>query len=477
MLGGSGSQRWFYNGFTPVTELHLYRGSGLNKPGFYFTVSEQLYFCVGQSHEGHSNDMKYSEGCAWESMGKVASYNSMMPELLAKIKAMSNYSGLKTGTCMKNNMEIPLDTDEVADGKHVMNYCYHIFTGTDYMLWEQLKHFRIKLYLLRNGGKKAFVAKEQGQLRGKTLIFKEEKNSNHLQGEELSIHGLKLLRLEEMKMVELKSNRNLGEEDKAGQAQTIKILGVNSGDGIDYSQQKRENIGDLIQETLEAFERYGGMTDLANELAACEGDLVPKTKLCQQIAAELDKILDDSSLRNWLFGQQKLTPRAYRKDMWNLGRKGQETKNKIACILMEMSTFHFPKMHLVLRQEFFHVSSCDEGDLEVKSNLLRANCLTFMLRTAIEDIMGSWIHADTIINSHQEPDTGFIREVSMVYQEGDVMKCVIYWEAKYDEATRNRFSDNIDVRIIFKDNLDIIENNKEMPGCCKRHTIYNEDES
>ncbi|KAF7469251.1 hypothetical protein GHT09_019508 [Marmota monax] len=32
----------------------------------------------------------------------------------------------------------------------------------------------------------------------------------------------------------------------------------NSGDGIDYSQQKRENIGDLIQETLEAFERYGG---------------------------------------------------------------------------------------------------------------------------------------------------------------------------------------------------------------------------
>uniref|UniRef100_A0A5F8GX21 Parkin coregulated n=1 Tax=Monodelphis domestica TaxID=13616 RepID=A0A5F8GX21_MONDO len=32
----------------------------------------------------------------------------------------------------------------------------------------------------------------------------------------------------------------------------------NSGDGIDYSQQKRVNIGDLIQETLEAFERFGG---------------------------------------------------------------------------------------------------------------------------------------------------------------------------------------------------------------------------
>ena len=35
-------------------------------------------------------------------------------------------------------------------------------------------------------------------------------------------------------------------------------LTVNSGDGIDYSQQKRENIGDLIQETLEAFEIHGG---------------------------------------------------------------------------------------------------------------------------------------------------------------------------------------------------------------------------
>ncbi|XP_078086260.1 parkin coregulated gene protein homolog isoform X1 [Mustelus asterias] len=33
---------------------------------------------------------------------------------------------------------------------------------------------------------------------------------------------------------------------------------VNTGDGIDYSQQKRENIGDLIQETLEIFELYGG---------------------------------------------------------------------------------------------------------------------------------------------------------------------------------------------------------------------------
>ncbi|NWS72402.1 PACRG protein, partial [Crotophaga sulcirostris] len=38
----------------------------------------------------------------------------------------------------------------------------------------------------------------------------------------------------------------------------FKNLNVNLGDGIDYSQQKRENIGDLIQETLEAFDRCGG---------------------------------------------------------------------------------------------------------------------------------------------------------------------------------------------------------------------------
>ncbi|CAL8285187.1 unnamed protein product [Lota lota] len=32
----------------------------------------------------------------------------------------------------------------------------------------------------------------------------------------------------------------------------------NIGDCIDYSQHKRKNVGDLIQETLELFERYGG---------------------------------------------------------------------------------------------------------------------------------------------------------------------------------------------------------------------------
>ena len=38
----------------------------------------------------------------------------------------------------------------------------------------------------------------------------------------------------------------------------FKNRNLNSGDGIDYSQQKRENIGDLIHETLEAFEKHGG---------------------------------------------------------------------------------------------------------------------------------------------------------------------------------------------------------------------------
>ncbi len=36
------------------------------------------------------------------------------------------------------------------------------------------------------------------------------------------------------------------------------VCAVNIGDGIEYSQRKRENIGDLISETLEMFERCGG---------------------------------------------------------------------------------------------------------------------------------------------------------------------------------------------------------------------------
>lgn len=35
-------------------------------------------------------------------------------------------------------------------------------------------------------------------------------------------------------------------------------IAVNLGEGIDYSQQRGENAADLIQETLEILERYGG---------------------------------------------------------------------------------------------------------------------------------------------------------------------------------------------------------------------------
>ncbi len=38
----------------------------------------------------------------------------------------------------------------------------------------------------------------------------------------------------------------------------FKNKNINCGDRIDYSQQRRENLGDLIQETLEGFERTGG---------------------------------------------------------------------------------------------------------------------------------------------------------------------------------------------------------------------------
>ena len=39
---------------------------------------------------------------------------------------------------------------------------------------------------------------------------------------------------------------------------TIFSCTVNSGDGIDYHQRFHENIGDLIQETLEVLEKRGG---------------------------------------------------------------------------------------------------------------------------------------------------------------------------------------------------------------------------
>lgn len=48
-------------------------------------------------------------------------------------------------------------------------------------------------------------------------------------------------------------NRSLKRADKHAP-----FFSVNSGDEIDYSQQRRENLGDLIQETLEILERHGG---------------------------------------------------------------------------------------------------------------------------------------------------------------------------------------------------------------------------
>ncbi|KAM3594411.1 uncharacterized protein V6R79_007463 [Siganus canaliculatus] len=44
----------------------------------------------------------------------------------------------------------------------------------------------------------------------------------------------------------------------------FKSRNINTGDGADYSQRKRENIGDLIQETLQLFERYGGKDAFIN---------------------------------------------------------------------------------------------------------------------------------------------------------------------------------------------------------------------
>jgi len=44
----------------------------------------------------------------------------------------------------------------------------------------------------------------------------------------------------------------------------LKHKNVNLGDGIDYSQQKRANVGDLIDETLELFELRGGEDSFIN---------------------------------------------------------------------------------------------------------------------------------------------------------------------------------------------------------------------
>ncbi|KAK5926084.1 hypothetical protein CgunFtcFv8_021684 [Champsocephalus gunnari] len=44
----------------------------------------------------------------------------------------------------------------------------------------------------------------------------------------------------------------------------FKNMKINSGDGIVYGQQKKQNIGELIQETLVMFERYGGKDAFIN---------------------------------------------------------------------------------------------------------------------------------------------------------------------------------------------------------------------
>ena len=43
-----------------------------------------------------------------------------------------------------------------------------------------------------------------------------------------------------------------------GKHQSTKRDIVNIGDKIDYGQKKKQNVGELIQETLEIFEKHGG---------------------------------------------------------------------------------------------------------------------------------------------------------------------------------------------------------------------------
>lgn len=43
-----------------------------------------------------------------------------------------------------------------------------------------------------------------------------------------------------------------------GKHQYIERYIVNIGDKIDYGQKKKQNVGELIQETLELFEKHGG---------------------------------------------------------------------------------------------------------------------------------------------------------------------------------------------------------------------------
>ena len=49
-----------------------------------------------------------------------------------------------------------------------------------------------------------------------------------------------------------------GEADLSCRLFYISCASDNLGDGIDYSQKNRDNLGDLVMETLEAFELNGG---------------------------------------------------------------------------------------------------------------------------------------------------------------------------------------------------------------------------
>ena len=54
---------------------------------------------------------------------------------------------------------------------------------------------------------------------------------------------------------------------------SLSCAAVNLGDGIEYSQRKRENLGELINETLEKLEIHGGEDAFIN--IKCVGWLRP----------------------------------------------------------------------------------------------------------------------------------------------------------------------------------------------------------
>jgi hypothetical protein len=47
-------------------------------------------------------------------------------------------------------------------------------------------------------------------------------------------------------------------KDKTRSDTIYDLITVNLGDRIEYTQMNHENVGDLVQETLEILERYGG---------------------------------------------------------------------------------------------------------------------------------------------------------------------------------------------------------------------------